>query len=115
MKPKDSNHCNDAPFLHVQQSVRSEQLRNLLIIYRGKLNKGKLTHIQPPTQALGSTIESVGKVGVMLVIGVEFTPNINEFASIDSFWWIQYIFERCCFGFRVTGGLVPVFFRVSEV
>ena len=48
----------------------------------------------------------------MAVVRVKLPPNIDEFARVVR---VQNAGKRCCLGFCITSGFVPVCFRIAKV
>ncbi len=75
----------------------------------------KLTHIQSPAQTFEAAVESVREISVVLVVGMESAPNVNELSAIGSFWWGEDVFKGCRFCFGITCSFIPVRFGIGEV
>jgi hypothetical protein len=46
------------------------------------------THVQPPPYAFLAAVESVRKVGVMMIVWVKLSPDIDELARVVVAWWV---------------------------
>ena len=74
-------------------------------------------HIEPPAEVLLPAAKAVGEVRVVVGVGVQVAPDVDEFGCVG--WCIgrgsEDVFERRRLGLGVAGGLVPVRLRVGEV
>ena len=74
-------------------------------------------HIEPPPEVLLPAAEAVGEVCVVLVGGVQVTPDVDEFGRILRCigWGNEDVLESRRLGLGVAGRLVPVGLWVGEV
>jgi hypothetical protein len=73
------------------------------------------TYVQPPLNSFRAAVESERKVGVMVIVRVKLSPNINELARVLVARWVQDLGKRRCLGFCITGSFVLVCLRIAKV
>lgn len=49
-------------------------------------------HVQPPAEILLPAAEAVGEVGVVVGVGVQVAPDVDEFGCVG--WWLWRLRER---------------------